>query len=81
MCSIDLGEQNKLSCYLVHVEHFSESKMAAAAILDMANFHLLCLNDLVGYVKTVFRGFPVWGIHFWSYFLEKITLESHFYMI
>ena len=41
--SIDLGEKNKLSCYLVHVEHFSESKMAAAAILDMANFHLLVL--------------------------------------
>ena len=39
--SIDLGEQNKLSCYLVHIDHFTESKMAAAVILDTANFHLL----------------------------------------
>ena len=33
------------------------------------------LNDLVGHVKTVFRGFPLWRIHFWSYFLDKSLLN------
>ena len=53
-----------------NLEHFSEFKMAAAAIMDVGEFSTFELDDLEGHVIPLFRGLRGWGVHFWSYFLD-----------
>ena len=44
--------------------------MAVSAILNFGKFSTFDLDDIEGRVIPLYKGFPGWGIHFWSYFLE-----------
>ena len=45
--------------------------MAVSAILNFGQFSSFDLDDIEGRVITLFKGFPGWGVHFWSYCLES----------
>ena len=44
--------------------------MAVSAILDFGQFSTFDLDDIEGRVIPVFKGFPGWGVHLWSVFLD-----------
>ena len=44
--------------------------MVVVAMLDVGQFSTFDLDDLEGRVILLSRGFRVWGVHFWSYFLD-----------
>ena len=44
--------------------------MAASAILNFDQFSTFDLYDTEGRVIPLFMGYPVWGVYFWSYFLD-----------
>ena len=46
--------------------NFSESKMAAATILDFGIFSTFDLHDLGCHVIHLFMGFQGWGNHIWN---------------
>ena len=49
-----------LGCYLRDIEHFSESKMAAATMLDVLKFPIVDPDDLQGRVVPMYRGCGCW---------------------
>ena len=69
MSSIRLGDTNKLGCYLRDIEHFSESKMAVATILDIWKFPIVDPDDLHGRVIPLFwmveGGESIFGVILW----------------
>ena len=44
--------------------------MAVSAILTFGQFSPFDLDDIDGRVIPLFKGFPGWGVHFWSYVLD-----------
>jgi len=54
MSFIYLGEKNWLGCHLCNLEHFSEFKMAASAILNFSQFLTFHLDDIEGRVIPLF---------------------------
>ena len=43
--------------------------MAVSAILNFGKLSTFDLDDIEGHVIPLYKGFPGWGVHFWSYFL------------
>ena len=67
--------------WLLHVQSlaFSEFKMAVSAILNFGQFSTFELDDIESLVVPLFKGFPGWGVHFWSYMLDtgvKVKVKS-----
>ena len=44
--------------------------MAVSAILNFGKCSSFDLDDIKGRVITLYKGFPGWGVHFWSYVLD-----------
>ena len=44
--------------------------MAVSAILNFGQCSTFGLDDTEGRVIPLYKGFPGWGVHFWSYFLD-----------
>ena len=57
----------------LHLEHFSEFKMAVSAILNFGKFSTFDLDDIEVRVIPLYKGFPGWGVHFWSYFFDTVS--------
>ena len=60
-------------------EHFSEFKMAVSAILNFGQCSSFDRDDIEGRIIPLYRGFPGWGVHFWSCFFGygvKVKVNS-----
>ena len=44
--------------------------MAVSAILNFGKFSTFDLDDIEGRVIPLYKGFPGWGVHFWSNILD-----------
>ena len=44
--------------------------MAVSSILNFGIFSTFDLDDIEGRVIPCFKGFPGWGVHFWSNILD-----------
>ena len=50
--------------------------MAVSAILYFGKFSTFDLEDIEGRVIPLSKGFPGWGVHFWSYFWIRCQSEG-----
>ena len=47
--------------------------MAVSAILNFGKCSIFDLDDTDGRVIPLYKGFPGWGVHFRSYFLDTVS--------
>ena len=57
MRSTQFRDQNELGCYLRNLEHFSEFKMAASAMMNFVQLLAFDFEDLNGHVMALYWGF------------------------
>ena len=50
--------------------------MAVSAILNFGKCSTFDLDDIEGRVIPLYKGFPGWGVHFWSYFWIRCQSEG-----